>query len=92
MLTQILLLLASTATDLLTVALLARFALQVVRAPFRNPLGQFLLAATNWMVVPTRRLVPSIGAYDTATLLLALQILLIVLAGVRAGILPLLYS
>jgi YggT family protein len=71
MLTQILLLLASTATDLLTVALLARFALQVVRAPFRNPLGQFLLAATNWMVVPTRRLVPSVGGYDTATLLLA---------------------
>lgn len=71
MLVQILLLLIGTAADLLTVAFLARFALQVVRAPFRNPVGQFLLAATNWAVMPTRRLIPSIAGYDTASLLLA---------------------
>lgn len=71
MLTQILLLILSTACDLLTVALLARFVLQAVRASFRNPLGQFLLAATNWMVLPVRRFIPSAFGYDTASLLLA---------------------
>ena len=71
MLLQIFLLLASTACDLLTVALLARFALQAMRAPFRNSLGQFLLAATNWMVIPARRLIPSAFGYDTSSLLLA---------------------
>lgn len=71
MLLQIFLLLVSTVCDLLTVALLARFALQAMRAPFRNPLGQFLLAATNWMVIPARRIIPSAFGYDTASLLLA---------------------
>ena len=70
-LTQIILLLASTVCDLLSVALLARFALQAVRAPFRNPLGQFLLATTNWMVIPVRRVVPSAFGYDSASMLLA---------------------
>jgi YggT family protein len=71
MLAQILLLILSTACDLLTVALLARFILQALRAPFRNPLGQFLLAATNWMVLPVRRIIPSAFGYDTSSLLLA---------------------
>ena len=71
MLTQILLLILSTVCDLLTVALLARFALQAVRAPFRNSLGQFLLAVTNWMVIPARRFIPSAFGYDTASLFLA---------------------
>jgi YggT family protein len=70
-LTQIILLLASTVCDLLSIALLARFALQAARASFRNPLGQFLLAATNWMVIPLRRIVPSAFGYDSASLLLA---------------------
>ncbi|WP_249383914.1 YggT family protein [Chitinivorax sp. B] len=52
-------------------ALLLRFYLQVVKAPFQHPLPQFLLAFTNWIVLPTRRLVKSVGGYDTATLLLA---------------------
>ena len=71
MLLQIFLLILSTLCDLLTAALLARFALQAVRIPFRNPLGQFLLAATNWMVIPARRVIPSTFGYDTASLFLA---------------------
>lgn len=73
MLQQIFLLLASTACDLLAAALLARFALQALRAPthvWRGPVGSFLLAATNWMVLPARRMIPSLGGYDTASLLL----------------------
>lgn len=71
MLVRILLLVAGTVGDLLALAFLARFALQWARAPFRNPLGQFLLAATDWAVLPVRRLVPGLFGLDLATLLLA---------------------
>ena len=54
-----------------TLALLARVALQAVRAPSRNPLSQFVLAVTNWAVVPARRLIPSAFGIDLPTLLLA---------------------
>ena len=30
--------------------LLARFHFQWLRVPFRNPVGEFVLATTNWMV------------------------------------------
>jgi YggT family protein len=99
MLTRILLLLTGTAADLLTVALLARFALQAVRASFRNPLGQFLLAATNWMVIPLRRFIPSAFGYDTASLLLAwlwqalfLALVVVLGAGLEAGLIGLVAS
>ncbi len=74
MLVQIVLLLASTLCDLLSVVLLIRFLLQARRAPahvWRGPIGQFVLAATNWMVLPLRRVVPSAFGYDTSSLLLA---------------------
>ena len=32
--------------------LLARFHFQWLRVPFRNPVGEFVLATTNWMVMP----------------------------------------
>jgi len=55
----------------MAMALLARFALQWARAPFRNPLGQFIVAVTDWMVRPARRLVPGLFGLDLASLLLA---------------------
>src|SRR5512138_2868796 len=51
--------------------LLARFHFQWLRVPFRNPVGEFVLATTSWMVMPVRRLIPSLAGLDTATLLLA---------------------
>lgn len=51
--------------------LLARFLFQWLRVPFRNVLGEFIIAATGWMVVPARRLIPSIAGFDLASLLLA---------------------
>lgn len=51
--------------------LLARFHLQWLRAPMRNPLGEFIVLLTNPLVLPLRRIVPPIGMLDTATLLLA---------------------
>ncbi|MBV8656209.1 MAG: YggT family protein [Burkholderiales bacterium] len=51
--------------------LLLRFYLQVVRAPFGHPLAQFTVKLTNFVVLPVRRIIPSVSGYDTATLLLA---------------------
>ena len=80
-------LLIGTAAGFLTTALLARFLMQAARVPFRNPLGQFVIAVTDWMVVPARRVIPSAWGYDSATLLLAIAwqlvkaIVLLLLAG-----------
>ena len=71
MLIQILMLVLETITGLLTFALLVRFAMQWARAPFRNPLGQFVVAVTDWMVRPVRRFVPGMFGVDMASLLLA---------------------
>ena len=64
-------LLVGTATGFFCTALLARFLMQAARAPFRNPLGQFVFAITDWMVLPARRVIPPAWGYDTASLLLA---------------------
>lgn len=60
---------------LLTLALLAvvlRLLLQLVRADFYNPVSQFLARLTNPLVLPLRRVVPSVGGLDLSSLLLAL--------------------
>lgn len=71
MFAQIILFILDSVCGFLTLALLVRFTLQIVRAPFRNPLGQFVIAVTDWIVRPTRRLVPGLFGYDLACLLLA---------------------
>lgn len=71
MLVRILLFIAEVAGDVLAGLLLARFLLQLLRASFRNPIGQFIVAATDWVVRPARRIVPGFGGLDLASLLLA---------------------
>lgn len=50
---------------------LLRFWMQWVRADFRNELGQFVIRLTNPIVIPLRKVIPSIGTIDTATIVLA---------------------
>jgi len=71
MLTQIVSLLLGTAADLLAIAFLARVWMQWVRAPFRNPIGQFVVAATNWAVLPLRRILPGLFGIDVASVFAA---------------------
>lgn len=52
-------------------ALLARCLMQWARSPFRNPLGEFIFAVTDWAVKPTRRFIPSAFGLDVPSLLLA---------------------
>jgi YggT family protein len=56
---------------LFTLALLLRFYLQWARAPYRNPLSEFLHALTDFMVRPARRVIPGLWGLDLATLALA---------------------
>lgn len=55
---------------LLTLALfvfLLRLLLQLSRADFRNPLSQAVVRLTNPLVMPLRRILPSVGKVDTAS-------------------------
>jgi YggT family protein len=68
MLAQIAQLLVDVVGDFFVFMLLARFHFQWLRAPFRNPLGEFVVAVTNWAVRPARRVVPALAGFDLATL------------------------
>jgi YggT family protein len=57
---------------LLTLAFVLRLLLQRVRADFRDPLADAIVRATNWLVLPLRRVLPPIGKIDTATVVAVL--------------------
>lgn len=71
MLANALIFIAQVAFGLLTLTLLLRFYLQWVRAPYRNPLADFVNALTDFMVKPARRFIPGLWGLDLPTLLLA---------------------
>jgi YggT family protein len=71
MFSQIAVFLVDTVVTFLVFLLLARFLFQWLRVPFRNPAGEFVLAATSWIVMPVRRVIPSFAGLDIPTLLLA---------------------
>lgn len=71
MLGNALIFIAQVAFGLLTLVLLLRFFLQWVRAPYRNPLADFVNALTDFMVRPARRFIPGLWGLDLPTLLLA---------------------
>ncbi len=71
MLDQALRFLLDTAFGIVTYAFLLRFLMQWLRAPFRNPLGQAVVALTDWAAKPVRRVVPGFRGLDASTLVLA---------------------
>ena len=81
-LTGALIYLISTITDLYVTAILLRLLLQWVRADFYNPLSQFLIKITNPVLVPARRIIPSIGKLDTASVVIMLLLELIQLVAI----------
>jgi len=81
---QALIFLLETFLGLFSLALVLRFYLQAVRAPARNALGHFLAALTDFIVRPTRRVVPGLWGYDLSTLLLAWLTELLLVGGVLA--------
>ncbi|QUJ67031.1 YggT family protein [Photobacterium sp. GJ3] len=63
--------LVSTFFDLYIMVVLLRLWLQWARADFYNPFSQFVVKATQPIVGPLRRIIPSLGSLDLATLLFA---------------------
>lgn len=61
-----------TLFELYIITFVLRFILQWVRADFRNPITQFFARITNPLVLPVRRLIPSIGGVDAATIVIIL--------------------
>ena len=51
-------------------ALILRIILSSTRADFYNPISQFLVTITDPVLIPLRKIVPSIGRIDTASWLL----------------------
>ena len=69
MLLQITSFLLDIAAGLLGGACLLRMYMQYQRVPFGNPVGRFVFAITDWLVLPLRRVLPSRGRVDSASLL-----------------------
>jgi YggT family protein len=78
MLFQILNLLLQAAFGLLILVFLVRFWMLTFRVSFHNPVGGAVLALSDWIVLPARRIVPSMAGLDMSSLLCALlaQVLL----------------
>lgn len=61
---------------------LLRLVLQLSRADFYNPISQAIVKATTPLVRPLRKVIPSIGRVDTASVVLALIVQFVTLMAV----------
>lgn len=93
---QALIYVLQTLGQLYILLILLRFVLQMVRADFYNPISQFVVKATQPLLLPVRRIVPGYGGLDFASLVLAflvhlaLSVLTLVIAGLPvAELMPL---
>ena len=80
---QILKYLIDVVFGLITFALLLRFVMQTMRAPFRNPLGQAVIALTDWIVKPLRRVFQGYKGLDWASLIATVLFQLLWLLALR---------
>lgn len=95
---QIISFLLDVAAGLVGGACLLRLYMQYQRIPFGNPVGRFIFALTDWLVLPLRKVLPAAGKVDTASVVATFLIELVQFAilwllfdrGVGVGILPLL--
>lgn len=95
---QIISFLLDVAAGLFGGACLLRLYMQYQRIPFGNPVGRFVFALTDWLVLPLRRILPAVGRWDTASLVGAFLLelaqfgllWLMVDGGASAGMLPVL--
>ncbi|WP_040259553.1 YggT family protein [Pseudomonas massiliensis] len=69
-----------TLGSLYLLIVLLRFVLQVVRADFYNPLSQFAVRATQPLLRPLRRIIPSLFGLDMSSLILAIVIQMAIMA------------
>ncbi len=82
MLNEALLFLLDVVVQSFAAILLLRFHLQWMRVPLRNPIGEFVMVFTDFLVLRARRYIPSAWGFDSATLLLAWLMETLYLTGV----------
>ncbi len=70
-----LILVINTLFEFFIVLVLLRFLLQMLRANFKNVVSQFIVALTNPALRKLRLVIPSIGRYDTASIVFALLLI-----------------
>ena len=88
MLTQIFMMIVEALGGFLTMLLLARALLRWQRISFiNNPFGHFVLATTNWLVLPAQKVLPAAGRLELAAIVPAwgVQILLVLLGVTLSG-------
>ena len=61
--------------DLYVMIIALRFLMQAVRADYYNPVSQFVVKVTNPVLVPLRRIIPSVAGHDAASLVFAIAVL-----------------
>lgn len=84
MLSEALLFLLDVLLQPFAAVLLLRFHMQWLRAPMRNPLGEFVMALTDFIVLRVRRFIPALRGFDIASLLLAYAVEMIYLSTMLA--------
>jgi YggT family protein len=67
MIYQILSFLLDVVAGLLGGACLLRLYMQWQRVPFGNPVGRFIFALTDWLILPLRRVLRPVGRFDIAS-------------------------
>lgn len=79
-----------TLFGLYILAVMLRFLFQLLRAPFHNPISQFIVTVTNPPLKPLRRVIPGMMGIDMASvlLMLVLQMIEIVLISALYGTVP----
>ena len=70
--------LVKTLADLYLLTFLLRFLMQWARASHYNPLSQFVFKVTNPLVVPARRVLPSMAGVDMPTLVVLIVLEIVV--------------
>ena len=73
-----------TLGSLYLLIVLLRFILQLVRANFYNPICQFIVKATQPLLKPLRRVIPSMFGLDMSSLVLALIVQMLLIAVILA--------
>lgn len=94
MATQALTYVLETIFNLFVLAVLTRFYAQAFRAPFRNPIANFVVALTDFAVKPMRKIIPGAMGLDLASFAVAwiaqtvLQVAIYALVGIKALAMP----
>ena len=75
-LNQVIVYLLQTAISLFLIAVLLRFLLQLARADFYNPISQFLVKATNPLLLPLRKIIPGLAGLMLSAVAVTLTMVL----------------